>query len=40
MAKNYFVMPQDLIRGQIGSYEYMQTRNLKKRSKKDICRKQ
>ena len=31
---NSFVMPHDLMRNQIGSYAYMQTRTVKKRPKK------
>ena len=48
MAMNSFVMPHDLIRGQIGSYAYMQYEatfslmmaELKKRPKKHIYTKQ
>ena len=34
---NSFVMPHDVMRGQIGSYAYIQTRNFKKPSNKLIC---
>ena len=33
---NSFVSPHDLIRGQRGSYAYMQTKTVKKRPKKHI----
>ena len=40
MGMNFFVMQYDLIRDQIGSPAYMQTKNLKKRPKKHIYIKQ
>ena len=40
MAMNSFVMPYDLMRGWIGKYAYMQTRNVKKCPKKHLYIKQ
>ena len=40
MTVNSFVMLHDLMRSQIGSYAYMQKRNLKKNPKKHIYIKQ
>ena len=40
MGMNFFVMQYDLIRGQIGSSAYMQTKDLKNRPKKHIYIKQ